>query len=780
MKRTDRKREAKRKKKQERREEGEARRNGVLEEEPEEVGEIRGEARFVGSGMSLASFVENATEIIKQLFPQGAGEDAEVKGTMQKAYEWSDYDYGLQEAVAWVTEQQDNPVTAAGRVRNGVYIPDEELIKRTVQEITKAGGLKEAAQERLDKLRSTRLNAGRVRRWVSKENPDRARIMDLASLEGGMPIMVPPDFKPNWDSQPQDVRRRTIDPRSKNAKLAEGPLARMVMEDFVLPGLAFCVPVEFAEGNIKGTHEVPPAWAKKHKKKKGRSCCHSSYTGGKGHSLNSEWLRTAARELWGQVEHVTIQEIAEMIEEAVRENGGTAEGLLLWKMDLQGAFQLLSFRTSDIQRTAMRITKELLVYFLCGTFGWGGTPMAFQVITRVLIWELRNNKSLGMRGWVTMYVDDLMGICKCREWEQVRTTVTALREGLLGTGAISTKKTESGRALDMIGYRVDLDTLRVGIAEHNVLKALHVSYCVDVDKPILVKALQAIAAHASRYKTVCPPIAPFARALHQAYRKCGQWQHKTTQISRDAKRAIWMVRVLLLLAHGKPELYTRPTVSLARRRPNAWEWVIEFDGSKTGLGIIWYQSDAATGKEVAIGGASVDITWMKLGAGEETFNYQNTVEFLAAVVGFRGLQVRGEANVTIKFRGDSKSALKWVRTTSFKSDLVGNASIAYVAMKWTNTYDVVETEHLAHGEDYDENWKCDMLSRGRALSEVIRKDDTLGERKLSNRMRDWSEDLAKYGRVQELLATCDPRVKLDEEGDFVTWWKRLHSILELH
>ena len=101
-------------------------------------------------------------------------------------------------------------------------------------------------------------------------------------------------------------------------------------------------------------------------------------------------------------------------------------------------------------------------------------------------------------------------------------------------------------------------------------------------------------------------------------------------------------------------------------------------------------------------------------------------------------------------------------------------------MKWTNTYDVVETEHLAHGEDYDENWKCDMLSRGRALSEVIRKDDTLGERKLSNRMRDWSEDLAKYGRVQELLATCDPRVKLDEEGDFVTWWKRLHSILELH
>ena len=736
------------------------------------------EEYFLGSGLSLDGFIRSSVGIIERLFPAVDTARIGIAETMRKAYEWSDYDYGLQEAVEWVTLDQDNPEAEAGSVVQGKYIPNGQLINRDMEEIRRGGGLAGAAMERLRKLAPGRLNSERVTRWVSQENPDLDRIMTLASEGGGMPVLVPEGFCPNWDL-PDRTKGERRDPRSRKAVLAEGPIARMVMEDFVRPGLAWCVPLEFAEEWIPGTHEVPPAWAKKHKKKKGRSCCHSSYKGPTGDSLNSEWLRTAARERWGQVYHVTIQEIARMVERAVEDNGGTTEGLILWKMDLQGAFQLLSFKAQDIQRTAMRLTEDLMVYFLCGTFGWGGTPMAFQVVTRVLIWELTHTKSLGMRGLVTMYVDDLMGICKRRDWAAVQETVKRLCEGLLGPNAISEKKTEMGRALDMIGYHINLDTLRVGIAEHNVLKALHVSYCVDTDSRVPAKTLQAMAAHASRYKTVCPPMAPFARALHQSYRQCGTWINGQTRLSADAKRAAWMMRVLLMLAHGQPEKYTRPVSSLAVVQEELADWIIEFDGSKDGLGVIWYRIEAATRAEVAVGCAGIDITWLELGKGEKTFKYQNSVEFMAAMVGMKGLQKRGARGEKIKYRGDSVSALKWVRANSFGSDLVGNASIAYVALKWSLGYEVVGTEHLAHGKEYDQNWKCDRLSRGFNRKEIIAEEENLGENALTEAMEDWTEELGGKHNIRKLLKYCDPRWELKGEIEFIEWWKGIHSALEL-
>jgi hypothetical protein len=67
------------------------------------------------------------------------------------------------------------------------------------------------------------------------------------------------------------------------------------------------------------------------------------------------------------------------------------QDLRLWKMDLKGAYTLLSFRPSDAGLFAMLLTDDLVYFQLARIFGWGSKPAAFQVVTRAITWELRHS-----------------------------------------------------------------------------------------------------------------------------------------------------------------------------------------------------------------------------------------------------------------------------------------------------------------------------------------------------------------------------------------------------
>ena len=70
-------------------------------------------------------------------------------------------------------------------------------------------------------------------------------------------------------------------------------------------------------------------------------------------------------------------------------------------------------------------------------------------------------------------------------------------------------------------------------------------------------------------------------------------------------------------------------------------WIVEFDASLTGSGILWYHRPSSEAQEVLLGGCSVDIT--SLGFGTDA-SYQNTAEFIAASLGVRGLAAYGGAS----------------------------------------------------------------------------------------------------------------------------------------
>jgi hypothetical protein len=102
-----------------------------------------------------------------------------------------------------------------------------------------------------------------------------------------------------------------------------------------------------------------------------------------GTPLNSPETADKAAAYYGHIEHPTIESIVLMINnfwENQRNKDPSArwEDLVIWKMDLRGAYQLLSFRPEDVGLFGMLLTEDLVYLQSAGIFGWTGTPAAFQ------------------------------------------------------------------------------------------------------------------------------------------------------------------------------------------------------------------------------------------------------------------------------------------------------------------------------------------------------------------------------------------------------------------
>jgi hypothetical protein len=132
--------------------------------------------------------------------------------------------------------------------------------------------------------------------------------------------------------------------------------------------------------------------------------------------------------------------------------------VILWKMDLAGAFNLMDFCHSAARLLAFELTDGLTVIHTTGMFGWAGTPYVFQRITRVLS-RLSRQVISGDCEW---YVDDSMGISPIVSVDANLSEVKGVACGLLGSSAIADDKTERGTSLVWIGWQVDVVRIYFG------------------------------------------------------------------------------------------------------------------------------------------------------------------------------------------------------------------------------------------------------------------------------------------------------------------------------
>lgn len=157
--------------------------------------------------------------------------------------------------------------------------------------------------------------------------------------------------------------------------------------------LGFLLPKALAIQTIPNLHLCTAYWTPKKGKKSGRPIGDVTFVDGM--ALNSD-ATTAASELnYGVIIHPTIEVIVKMIlrfwEQCDRPKTLSHwKRLRLWKMDLRGAYTLLSFRPEDAGLFGMELTGDLIYLQICGIFGWSSTPAAFQVVTRALKWEFKS------------------------------------------------------------------------------------------------------------------------------------------------------------------------------------------------------------------------------------------------------------------------------------------------------------------------------------------------------------------------------------------------------
>ena len=480
-----------------------------------------------------------------------------------------------------------------------------------------------------------------------------------------------------------------------------------------------------------------------------------------GTPLNCDEAKQMGESWWGPIELPTIDAVVIMVleffaSELQRDPLSRWSDLRLWKTDLRGAYQLLSVRPDNAKYFAMEIFGDRIYIHLCGIFGWTCTPAAFQVVSRGIQWELKHR----LKGRCQMYVDDIIGVCMVKDLTEEVQCAKSVCVDLLGPHAIAEDKTEVGTRIDVLGYVIDLNLKVVSISRKNFLNAVYGFFTINLDKKLKLSTAEKLASWGSRYSKICRAMRPFCGALHRATsgRKS---RHVQFYLPEEAQRAIRGWRAMLYLVSFNEQQYTRRMQSFL---PEKLLYIIEFDASLSGAGVLWFKR-GADGAEVSIGGSAVDLR--NFGFSIDS-SFQNTAEYIGCILGLIGLTLMGIRDVDVEARGDSVAALTWVETERPRGELVTNASMVFTLLGINFGLDVKKGVHIS-GE---ENWRCDRLSRIKETGAGIRETlqgMNLGETPIIN--------LEENAQVRKLLESCAPTRSLDGEGTFLEFWGGIRDAL---
>ena len=596
-----------------------------------------------------------------------------------------------------------------------------------------------------------RLNAERVS-MLSSDNPERARLFDLAE---GMRVPLPNGFVPNGQQ---------IWPRHRARYLKAASAVNKMLMTTHDRRLAFVLPKDIAR-TIPGLHISPAHWTTKKGKPQGRNLLDS--TDPTRGALNDGFVRDCVEKLYDPIHHPTIAELVTHILDYFDQlheidPSLTWDDFLLYKMDLQSAFNLISFRPEAVPLFATELTDDIVIIFLCGIFGWTGTPFAFDVVTRAIRHELRRD----VKGCSDMYVDDVMGFCLRALHRANIATTDSICRSLLGPDAIAPEKTETSidtglNRLDWIGYTICLNSLTVTISRKNFLKTVYGFFGVNIEAAVPVRQLETLASWASRYAIILCWLRPFTRFLYGSFK--GLPRNKSVELDGSARITVRLWRAALCALACDETRFARPLRAFqldSRKKEKSFPAtvVVEFDASLWGAGVLVF-ARSTDGSETLLGGSAASFATLNF----TTPAMQNTAEFIAIIMGVVTLRRLGRYDKAIGFRGDSVTALKWAESESFSGVTVTNAAIVFVLMFTSLRLEVARVDHISA----ELNDRCDYLSRNSIearLSDIGLK----GTRQIS---------LNSDGLVADILQLCNPDTTISTEKDFQVFWKRAHECI---
>jgi hypothetical protein len=465
--------------------------------------------------------------------------------------------------------------------------------------------------------------------------------------------------------------------------------------------------------------------------------------------------------MYGSISHPTIIDVVLMILDTIdkiqnQDPNMDLRELQFWKVDISGAFQWLDFRPSDVHCMAQEMADDRIFLSLVGVFGASILPFAFNVISKAFRHEMKK----ATRGGADIYSDDGFGCCLSRDLEWEMEKASTIFEGIIGENCIKKIKNISGRIVNVIGWKINLDLMVVSIAEKNLMKAMLCLFSVDLSKEISLVEVQRIASYCSRYVMVLEVMTPFLACIHRLMTGKAGW-HGTFPITFEASWAIKMWRAVFYLLVVDERHYGRPMASF---RPRIPDYVVETDASLGGVGIIIYKSVGSL--DTCVGGSAVSIK--DFGFGTDS-GYQNTAEYIGTVLGILALVKMGVRDVDVVIRGDSTTALTWVTEGRIKGKNAVNAAVVVTALCIRFGIRPRYQTFLAGLK----NHKADLLSR------IEEKGITVEQAMIQNGHGEAPIiNLRDHPGTDILVKMCSPKVKLEEEEEFTRLWQTVREAME--
>ena len=440
-------------------------------------------------------------------------------------------------------------------------------------------------------------------------------------------------------------------------------------------------------------------WAKKRGKPQGRPTTNLSYDNHKGGLINTPFVQDSLRTLYGEIHPAQLDEIVGNINEMAALHGW--KNITLWKMDLLGAYNLVFFKAADAGLLAMELSDNLTAISMVGHFGWMGTPFAFDVLSRTIVDLIR----LGIRGLSSIATDDIIAVSPTIHVDADLAFADKSVHDIFTNDCVNLVKTVKARKIDAIGWDLDLDLRRVGIAKHNLLKTLHGFMTIKLGESVTVKVLMKLASWASRYVIICRYMKPFSAYLHCLTKGLTNLD-STKKIDLPTFQIIQLWTMFLSLMNLNPIQFTRSFESFT---PQSVKIFINVDASLTGIGILVYGvCDSGSLSLLAVSGFNTPY----LLNGDSS--YQNSMEFIAVLCAILLCVRSGISRVGVSLQGDNTTALSWAASERFRSLRVLGASCLFINLLIGSGIDIVERHHL----EGLLNTTSDKLSRGISALEL--------------------------------------------------------------
>ena len=666
-------------------------------------------------------------EVARLLFPYATLDEGLALDVLRRAEESVQSQFTIHDAVIWA---------------EGFKYPPDVGAKDALDLDKLGGDLEALVRLRQSQIPHVRINKQRLLELWDPTDPDFDLLLKIA--DEGVPVLTNSDFVPN----PEPPLRF-----SPTYTIAQDAVNKLNYEQYTA-GLAVILPVSKLKTCHTPLHFSRFGHALKSGKAKGRVTC--NYTYGKHPSrLNTDEVRDASRVMCGPILLPTVSDLARMVLgqiDRVTALGLSASDLVMWKMDLKGAFTLLSFKPSDCGLLGLLMTDGLVYFPVAGNFGLTLFPFFFNVISR----SLRRRLRMLLKGGCDVYSDDIQGCCLFSELQSELAIVRRCISDLLGSDAVAEDKTETGRVIEWIGWSFDLDTGSVSLAEKNYYKTLHGFLSVRRGQRIKVKTLHRLSSWASRYVLICPEMAPFSGYLYSAF--SGYLSDETIlELPDTAYLVVVLWRVFLMLLKLDPKEFTLPLESF--RPPPEPKYLLEVDGCPGGIGFLIY-----TRGEEGEWEAIFAVSW----CGEYSLNndscYQNSMEFIACVMGVACLCWLGFSHESVAILGDNVASLSWMKAMSFRPGASTSAALCYVLLHRAHSLRVVHTDFRAGTR----NVLADPLSRGLEPSAL-----GMGFTSANSFTRATTPPI-----LRELSALLDPSMDLMEESELLDRWARYTDVIQ--